>query len=250
MPSPHPRPHPKEWRHFQEKHHAHGWRAPFFFLEWIWEWTAHYLSNWAFLEVLEYFGKLSVLAAVVFYFIEWPDRVMQRHYQAWQVINTSQGKGGSGGRIEALEELNKDGLSLIGVNVEGAFLRGIRLEKALLARANFNATDLRMCHLEKSDLQYADLTSANLRNGDLTGANLGNADLKEADLEEANLSGADFTGADLASADLSNCDLRGIKWKNIASVKQANIYHAKNPPPGFTEWALKQGAVSVESHDD
>ncbi len=38
--------------------------------------------------------------AVIFYFSESGDRLKQKHYQAWQVINTAQGKGGSGGRIE------------------------------------------------------------------------------------------------------------------------------------------------------
>jgi hypothetical protein len=64
------------------------WMIPFRAFEWIWEWVAYLLGRWSFLEVLEYLGRFSVLIAVIFYFSESGDRVKQRHYQAWQVINT------------------------------------------------------------------------------------------------------------------------------------------------------------------
>src|ERR1700675_559313 len=113
------------------------WIVPFVAFEWMWEWIAYALSNWTFLEVLDYLETFSVLIAVIFYFSESGDRVKQRHYQAWQVVNTSQGKGGSGGRIDALQELNADRVPLVGVDVSGAFLQGVRLEKARLVRADF-----------------------------------------------------------------------------------------------------------------
>ena len=95
-----------------------SWLIPFIAFEWVWDWVAFFLSRWSFLEVLEYLGRFSVLVAVIFYFSESGDRIKQRHYQAWQVINTAQGKGGSGGRIEALQELNADGVPLVGVDRE------------------------------------------------------------------------------------------------------------------------------------
>ena len=54
------------------------------------------------------FGDFLGIGAVIFYFTESGDRRKQKHYHAWQVINTAQGKNGSGGRIEALQELNED----------------------------------------------------------------------------------------------------------------------------------------------
>ena len=51
---------------------------------------------------IEYAGSLSILVAVVFWFTEADRRTHQRHYQAWQVINTAKGKGGNGGRMVAL----------------------------------------------------------------------------------------------------------------------------------------------------
>src|SRR5579862_8201575 len=121
----------------------HPWMLPLRRFEWIFEWAAYGLSRWSFLEVLEYLGSLSVLVGVILYFSESGDRIKQRHYQAWQVINTAQGKGGSGGRIEALQELNADKVPLVGVDASSAFLQGIVLERANLLRCEMEASDLR-----------------------------------------------------------------------------------------------------------
>ena len=88
-------PRPRPWA----EHRAtirHSWTIPLQKFDWMLRWLAHYLSRWALLEVLEYLGTFSVLIAVIFYFSEAGDRKKQKHYQAWQVINTAQGKGGSG----------------------------------------------------------------------------------------------------------------------------------------------------------
>jgi uncharacterized protein YjbI with pentapeptide repeats len=169
-------------------------------------------------------GSLSVLAAVVFYFAETGDRIKQRHYRAWQVIDTVQGKGGIGCRIEAPHELNEARVPLVGVDVSNAFLQGLELVKASLMCANLEATDLRNWNLRASDLRYADLQSANLRGGDPTGANFSRATLTDADLTGANLSASGLTRADLTNADLSNANLRGVLWHNLKAVDSVNIY--------------------------
>ena len=147
----------------------HPWMLPFRAFEWLCEWAAFALSRWSFLEALEYISSLSVLVAVIFYFSESGDRIKQRHYQAWQVINTAQGKGGSGGRIEALQELNADKVPLVGVDVSSAFLQGIQLERAKMLRADLNAADLRGSSLKSADFTYANLRWANLRGSNLEG---------------------------------------------------------------------------------
>ena len=96
---PRTRPAPRRVR---KQSATRGWLIPFTAMEWGLEWLAYALSNWTLLEVLEYLGSFSVLVAVIFYFAESGDRVKQRHYQAWQVINTAQGKGGSGGFLGIL----------------------------------------------------------------------------------------------------------------------------------------------------
>jgi uncharacterized protein YjbI with pentapeptide repeats len=220
---------------------------PFIAIEWVWAWLAYWLSGWAFLEVLEYFGTLSVLLAVVSYFSESKDRIKQKHDQAWQVINSAQGKGGSGGRIDALEELHADGLPLVGVDVSDAFLQDINLSRANLLRANFRAADVRGGNLDGAQMQYVDLASANLRDAILRNTDLRNATLQDADLTGANLSEADLGGANLAKADLRDSDFRNTKWQKIEGIKLANIFGNKDAPPGFLNWAIQNGAISTES---
>jgi hypothetical protein len=235
---------PAAWIDYRQRTNR-AWVRPFVALEWVWEWIAYALSNWTFLEVLDYLETFSVLIAVIFYFSESGDRVKQRHYQAWQVVNTSQGKGGSGGRIEALQELNADRVALVGVDVSGAFLQGIRLDKARLLRANFSAADVREGKFQSADLTNADLRSANFRGGDLSHAMLRDAILDESDLTGADLSGTELSGASLADADLTNAELRGIRWEHIANIKNANLFGVKDAPAGFLDWALQHGAQSV-----
>src|ERR1700728_4571715 len=168
----HPRTRPEPWKTRKQSVAAKWkWASPFVAIEWIGDWVAFLLSNWSFLEVLDYLGTFSVLVAVIFYFSESGNRIKQRHYQAWQVINTAQGKGGSGGRIEALQELNADKVPLVGVDVSSAFLQGVKLENAHLVRATFSAADLRNSDFHLADFTDADLKSANLRESRLTGAN-------------------------------------------------------------------------------
>ena len=237
---------PEPW-HPQRAQAKYGWLIPVFALEWGWRWLAYLLSGWAFLEVLEYFGTLSLLVAAVSYFGESKDRMKQKHYQAWQVINSTQGKGGSGGRIDALEELHRDAVPLVGVDVSDAFLQGVDLNGANLLRP-IRSADIRDGSFVGSQLEDADLTSANLRHADLQKADFHNANLEDADLFGANLGQADLTGAHLAKADLRNTDLHSAKWQEIAEIRLANVFGVKNAPTGFLEWAAKMGAVSIESY--
>ena len=238
---------PKTWA--EQRHKVAGWFVPLLAVEWLFEWLAYVLSRWAFLEVLEYLGILSVLFGVIFYYSEAGDRQKQKHYQAWQVINTAQGKGGSGGRIEALQELNADRVPLVGVDASVAFLQGVHLPHAQLARANLSGSDIREGVFRRSDIEYADLRSANFRHGDLSEVNLQNADLEDAYLVGATLAAADLSGANLTNADLSYSDLRGIVWRRIKAVNGCNVYGVRNAPDGFLAWALQNGATSLRSND-
>jgi hypothetical protein len=239
---------PEPWN-VRRQELKHGWTVPLWAFEWFCEWIAFVLSNWSFLEVLEYLSSFGVLIAVIFYFGESGDRLKQKHYQAWQVINTAQGKGGNGGRIEALQELNADRISLVGVDVSGAFLQSIRLQRASLARSNFSAADLRDSDLSFADLSDADLRSANLRQSILRSANLERAEMTGADLFGADLAGADLSGATLANADLRHADLANLKWSDALDLNNANIFGVKNAPEGFATYALKRGAVQTESEN-
>ncbi|MDQ2945475.1 MAG: pentapeptide repeat-containing protein [Acidobacteriota bacterium] len=244
-----PRPRPEPWS-VKKQQYRHRFLLPLHRLNWMWEWFAHFLSNWVFLDVLEYLGRFSVLIAVIYYFAEAGDRKKQKHYQAWQVVNTAQGKGGSGGRVDALEELNHDRVPLVGVDVSGAFLQGIRLPHADLLRSNLDSVDARSSVLRSANLTYSNLKASNLRNSDLTNAKLEGANLEDADLAEADLTAADLTGVTLDKADLRNANLHNIKWQKIGGIKLANIRGVKKAPDGFTAWATQHGAVSIESDDE
>jgi len=243
-----PRKRPEKWEALRARV-KHRWMIPFVAFEWVWDWVAFLLSNWSFLEVLEYLGSFSILIGVIFYFSESGDRIKQRHYQAWQVINTAQGKGGSGGRIDALQELNEDRVPLVGVDVSSAFLQGLKLERANLLRADFSAADLRGSDLKSADFTYADLHSANLRGSDLEGTSFEHASLNEADLVGSDLAGANLDDADLGGADLRQTSLKNIQWQRLKSVKMANIAGVKNAPEGFVEWALKNGAIQAQDNN-
>src|ERR1039457_4210478 len=232
------RPRPHSWSQYKEN--CMPIALPFRALEWSLQWSAYYLSRWALLEVLEYLSVLSVLFAVIFYFAESGDCQKQKHYQAWQVVNTAQGNGGSGGRIEALQELNLDHVPLVGVDAAGAFLQGIQLQGANLFRADLAASDLRDDNLQAVDLEYANLRSANFRQANLGRVKLEGADLSGADLVNADLHGADLRGANLENADLQNVNLQGVK-----SIEKANIHGVRNAPEGFVAWAIQHKAVSV-----
>lgn len=219
---------------------------PLLTLEWPFQWIAYFLGNWAFLEILEYLGSFSVLIAVIFYFSESGDRIKQKHYQAWQVINTAQGKGGSGGRIEALQELNIDGVPLVGVDVSSAFLQGIRLPGARLRRANFTAADVRNSYFRAADFADANLSSSNFRSSILRNVSFEGAQMDDADFSDADLSGADLSNASLAQADLRRTDLSGVRWQGIQDLTGANIFGVRNAPEGFVAWALRRGAVQID----
>jgi uncharacterized protein YjbI with pentapeptide repeats len=239
---------PDNWSLVRSRIKSH-WIVPFIAFEWSWQWVAFALSRWSFLDVLDYLGSFSVLVAVIFYFSASGDRVKQRHYQAWQVINTAQGKGGSGGRIDALQELNADHVPLVGVDVSTAFLQGLRLEHADLLRSDFSAADLRSSDLRGADFTSANLRSANFRYSNLEGASFTDADMDNDDLMSANLASARFSGTDLSATDLSFADLRNIDWQQIKSIRGANIAGVKNPPAGFVDWALRNGATQISAPD-
>ena len=236
---------PESWAERQARVSAR-WMKPFWWMEYEMEWCAYLLSNWSFLEVLEYLSSLGVLIAVVFYFAESGDRLKQKHYQAWQVINTAEGKGGNGGRIDALQELNADRVPLVGVDLSAAFLQGIRLKKVNLSRSNLAGADARNAEMTGANLENASLRSANFRDAKMRGASLRSSMLDETDFTGADLRDVDLTGARLEEGELVGADLEGVKWGQMRSVKKTNVYGVKNAPAGFVEWALAHGAVQTK----
>ena len=165
---------PGTWQERKEKI-KHRWARPFIWPEWALDWTVYRLRTWAFLDLLDLVARFTIIFAVIFYFVEADDRRKQKHYQAWQVINSAQGKGGSGGRIQALEELKREQVSLAGVDLSKGWFLEIDLQSANLQSAKFWGGDLRFADFSGADLSGADLRFADLRGADLKFANLQNA---------------------------------------------------------------------------
>jgi hypothetical protein len=241
---------PEPWRQYRQRV-RHRLARPYFYIDWLAQWAAWFLGQSVILEVVEYCGTLGIVVGVIFYFAGAKDRREQKHYQAWQVINTAQGKGGSGGRIDALQDLNSDGVALVGVDLSGAFLHRVNLPNAHLNRADLNGADMRNAVLRNADLEDSSMFFTNLRNADLRDARMGGlSDLTNVDFNGADLRGADFNQAILDKADLRNTDLAGIaNWQSIKSINFANIQDCKNAPDGFVKWALAKGAVQAASDD-
>jgi len=234
---------PPGWAEFKARA-PHRYLVPFYRLSWAADWAAYTLGKWPLVELLEYAGSFSILFVAIFYVLGAPDRLKQKHYQAWQVINTAAGKGGNGGRIDALQELNHDRVALIGVEVTNAYLAGVRLEKAEARRANFSSSDLRRASFKRANLDDADFQWANLRGADLRECDLAGSGLDDADLVGANLAGANLAQVSLDRADLREVDLDHVRnWHEIKSIGKANIFGIQNAPEGFVTWAKKMGAI-------
>lgn len=192
------------------------------------------LGNSRFLSILE---SLSILAIVILFFKEAPDRKKRDQYEAWRVINSAYGQRTSGGRIQALQDLNSDKVSLAGLTAERAYLAGIslkgadlryaNLQEANLRSANLQNSDLRNANLQKAELIYADFWGANLKYANLQGegTNLSYANFQEADLRSANLQEAYLWSANLQKADLSYANFQGTDL-SYANLQGANLSHA------------------------
>lgn len=189
----------------------------------------------------ELVGAILALAALWVAVIELrqlsADQTRATQYQAWQAITLARGHPGSGGRLQALEDLNRRGVSLAGVDVStdrepGAYLAGVKLPSGDLRGAGF---------------WYADLSLSDLRETNLEGAELAYVDLRGADLRGANL-----TDVLLAEANLTNADLRKATGLTFGRLSEASDWRGAKLPEGFERLELRAGASndSFESLHD
>ncbi|MBE9141320.1 pentapeptide repeat-containing protein [Nodosilinea sp. LEGE 07088] len=185
--------------------------------------------------------SIAIVTAAIIFLLEIRTRRKKEHYEAWQVITSAQGQTGNGGRVQALEDLNRDGVSLQGTDVSKSDLHGIRLRWSKLDRANFEETilassdfrDSFLCEVNfrnsvifGSDLRNANLSSANLENVDLSFASLKKTILCSANLKNANLWGVNLKDANLFAANLEDADLRDTNLEG-AHLENANLKNAK-----------------------
>jgi hypothetical protein len=156
--------------------------------------------------------SFAIVAAVILYFKDAPDRKAKKHYEAWSIIdNAAAAKvATSYARFQALQDLHKDGVALCALDAPRANLAKIQLAGAQLTEANLPGADLREACLPHCNLAQANLQGANLQKANLKGANLRGANLQKANLRDANLTGADLREANLRGANLRSAEL----WKS------------------------------------
>jgi uncharacterized protein YjbI with pentapeptide repeats len=185
--------------------------------------------------LLERGEVIAILSATLLYFKEARNRKKSEHYEAWQVINSAQNQGGSGGRINALEDLNRDQVSflqeavLVGANLEDTILMSANLEGAILSNANLKGADLRLANLKDAVLVSVNLEEATLTGAILTGAILTNSNLQNAILNKVNFTQAMLDSAKLKDAILDNSNFEG------AELEDANLENTVLNKVNFTQ---------------
>lgn len=132
---------PEQWSDWRTKRRS-WFFYPFALFDWSCSWGIYYVGDWALLRLVDNLAKLSVVVVVFLFFWEAGDRAKDRHYRAWQVINESEGKASTGGRIEALEDLVRDRVSLEFVQLPTAQLPRLQGSGATLSKSNLRATFL------------------------------------------------------------------------------------------------------------
>ncbi|HCF29308.1 MAG TPA: hypothetical protein DEV81_19385, partial [Cyanobacteria bacterium UBA11049] len=244
-----------------------GWKSFFRHLEHRIECMQRALEEMDVFKVVEkvggFVGSISIIgAALVYIFSDLPQRTIQTQYEAWEIVRENQGDRASGGRIEAIESLNKQNVSLAEINLENAILPEINLSGADLWGANlkrirFRGADLSNANLSHANLSEAKLTNTivkeseerhnynnynynihgqiNLKGADLTDADLSHADLRsdKTNLNQAKLIGASLLYAKLSDADLSFAKLQRCELSNLGSIVSGNgkFFH---PEPSDT----------------
>jgi len=203
--------------------------------------------------VFEVLGLAGILfAAVSLYFQcnaqerEAEDQREETQYRAWQLINTAQEDPGSGGRIQALENLHGDGVLLDGVGLSHAWLVGVKLDGGSLEHADLRHANLSFSSLKAALLGNARLDSAVLSGAHLEGAKLWDASMRGCQLGigppmrrstrevafhgPAKLQGADLSGADLTTAAMVGVDLKQTVLFQVnftgANLAMANLERA------------------------
>ena len=183
-------------------------------------------------------GIVSVgfVIGLVQFVAEAPTRKKQAHYQAWQMINGA-ASAINGGVTDALQDLNKDQVSLKNVFLSNKQLDQIDLSGADLELANFASAILFKAKLKGAILKGANLQTTYLFQSDLERVDMspsfsawhqGSALMKSTNLENAVLSGANLECANLDRVNLKRALLDPGEEVKPGSEKSRKIANLKN----------------------
>jgi uncharacterized protein YjbI with pentapeptide repeats len=144
-----------------------------------------------------------------------PDRTT--HYAAWALIATAAGKSGELGRINALENLNRDGVSLDGIDLSKAVLPGIKLPGVSLRFATFDHTQLSdakfACDPFKASISR--LLNIDTCTADFYGVTFKQAELANVDLGHSSLDRVNFISSNLYNPNMRMAHLKYVDFRNL-----------------------------------
>lgn len=171
--------------------------------------------------------SIAIITAAVIFIWEVRTRKKREHYEAWQMISSPKGNLSGSERVQALKDLNQDGISLSRINLSKSDLSRVNLSWGNISEVNFEEANLSLANFRDSFLiRYnfckATLFGSDLRNCALYEANLEGADLSFSSLKGANLASANLKGANLWGANLKGADLRGANLEN-ADLRDTNL---------------------------
>jgi uncharacterized protein YjbI with pentapeptide repeats len=277
---------PKAWPEFVGNERRKWLRASLRF-EWICEHLAYRLSRWAFIELLEYGGKLAVLVTIGLYLFKSDqrkqtaqDQKRAKQFQAWQTLNSSYGKSGNAGRNIALEELARDRVSMVSIDLSNAIMNHISLPFADFRRGNLQGASLNYSTINNAcfkdatvhgaEFSHAQLTNSSFIEAKMNGVNFVfskldrinfvSADAQRARFSYAELSGVRFDDADLRNAHFTKAalnntsfafaDLREAVFYDVTNYARcswqgANIHNIQVHSKKLAEWATNHGAVTI-----
>jgi hypothetical protein len=240
---------PSTWVEWKTWIGQRWWLYPFARIEWASEWLYYRLRSLALFDLLELAGRCTVLVVAILWVLDADNRAKERHYRAWDLINAARGSSGDGGRRDALQDLNEDGVSLDnapltkawlpkvdlhGAQLEEANLQGANLQQANLRGGNFTNANLEGANLQRADLQEAYVIGTKLQRSILIQANLQHALMENAHLEGARIGFADLMGADLRHARLQGADLQDARNVTQDQLDAADGDDRTQLPDGLT----------------
>ncbi len=163
--------------------------------------------------------SFAFIMALCLFLLETPDRTKQAQYEAWQVVDAANGLKTSYARIQALQDLNEDQVSMKGLSAIEADLRNIDFQRADLSNADLSGADLRGANLSNANLSNANLANADFSNANLANARLSSSNLADANFVEANLSNVDFVGAIITDANFVRANLERAYFGDNSFIK-------------------------------
>ena len=212
--------------------------------------------------------SVAIISGVVLFLVSGArDQIKTSRLEAWRVLDLANGKETSYARIQALTDLNENGVSLEGLDAPHADLNYINLEGADLSRATLTKTQFQQAKLRQAcfasaiihecNFSFSDLRRAEFYNSKAKGANFCRARLRKASFQQApnknpsafgtgiefdvghtgfepvtsrsaNLEGADFRGATLTRCILESANIAGANFQGASLPRLEEIKKAEH----------------------